>query len=530
MISPPQAASMNPMQRMSAMGQIQAALKRDRKNLDALLSAASIHQANREWPQAIGYLQKVLPHRKGDANLLIWLAKLNAEMRDFKQAKLYSGKAVELQPANAPGWQLRGQILENSGDAEGAIKAFERALEITPNDAELVFQIGNCHTYMGNHDTALACYRKTLEMRPTHPLAIYGISNIHRFEPEEVPAYLAQVDAAIAAETKAPPYQIAALYFGAAKALEDAGEHDRAFERYLAANEIGKPANPIPIERNFENNRRTFTRAFLEPRAKWGDSQARPIFIVGMPRSGTTLVESLVAAHSSVAPGGEMPMMDDISGRLGALHLPATEYMNKVMALTRADVTKMAIGYLSGARQIAGAARRFTDKLPHNFMNIGLILLLFPNAKIIHCRRHPADTCMSIFTNGMTPAHNHYKTDLEVLGRYYRHYLELMAYWDGLFADKIHHVYYEDVVSNTELCARGMIEYAGLDWEDGVLAREESQKSVKTLSAWQVRQPVYSSAMGKWRRFERQAGPLLQALGDSIPRYEEALKGLESGE
>ena len=527
MISPPQAAGMNPMQRVSAMGQIQAALKRDRKNTDALLSAASIHQANREWPQAIGYLLKVLPQHRNDANLHVWLAKLNAEARDFKQAKLYSLKAVELQPTHAAGWQLRGQILENSGDPEGAIDAFERALELTPNDAELVFQIGNCHTYIGDHDKALQCYRKTLEMRPTHPLAIYGISNIHRFQPEEVPEYLRQVDAAIAGASNAPPYQTAALHFGAGKALQDAGEFDRAFERYLAANAIGKPAEPLPIERAFESNRRVFTKAFVEPRAKWGDSQARPIFIVGMPRSGTTLVESLVAAHSAVSPGGEMPMMDDIAGKLGMLHTPTTDFLNKMMTLTRADITKMAIGYLSGAHQIAGAGRRFTDKLPHNFMNVGLIFLFFPNAKIIHCRRHPVDTCVSIFTNGMTPAHNHYKTDLAVLGRYYRHYLELMDYWDELFPGRIHHVHYEDVVSNTELCARAMVTHLGLDWEDGVLSRQNSQKSVKTLSAWQVRQPVYSSSMGKWRRFEKKVDPLLDALGDSIGHYEEELKSLE---
>ena len=160
-------------------------------------------------------------------------------------------------------------------------------------------------------------------------------------------------------------------------------------------------------------------------------------------------------------------------------------------------------------------------------MNVGLIFLFFPNAKVIHCRRHPVDTCVSIFTNGMTPAHNHYKTDLAVLGRYYRHYLELMDYWDELFPGRIHHVHYEDVVSNTEFCARAMIGHLGLDWEDGVLSRQNSQKSVKTLSAWQVRQPVYSSSMGKWRRFEKKVTPLLDALGDSIGHYEEELKSLE---
>jgi hypothetical protein len=179
--------------------------------------------------------------------------------------------------------------------------------------------------------------------------------------------------------------------------------------------------------------------------------------------------------------------------------------------------------YLEGARSMSGADNWFTDKMPHNFMNIGLILLLFPNAKILHCRRDPIDTCVSIYTNGMTPAHTYYKSDLATLGTYYNHYLTLMDHWHSVFPGRILDVYYEDVIANGEHASRAIIKHLDLDWEDQVLNREGSQSAVRTLSAWQVRQPIYASAKGKWRRFEKHLGPLIDALGDSVATYQSDL-------
>jgi len=157
---------------------------------------------------------------------------------------------------------------------------------------------------------------------------------------------------------------------------------------------------------------------------------------------------------------------------------------------------------------------------------MGLISVLFPNAKIIHCRRHPLDNCVSLFTNSMGSYHNAYKTDLTTLGLYYRQYLQLMDHWRKVLPNQFHEVYYEDVVGNTELNARNMIDYLGLNWEDSVMDRKGSQKAVKTLSVWQVRQPVYTSSSGRWKVFEKHLGPLIDALGPVVAEYEAELTAL----
>lgn len=192
------------------------------------------------------------------------------------------------------------------------------------------------------------------------------------------------------------------------------------------------------------------------------------------------------------------------------------------------NVKELADEYLDATRSIHPGTPYFTDKLPHNFQHIGLIRMLFPNAHIIHCRRHPLDNCLSLYTNSMTEFHNAYKHDLRKLGLYYRQYLRLMEHWRQAVPGGFHEVYYEDVVANTELNARSMIEYLGLEWEDGVMAREGSQTSVKTLSVWQVRQPIYTSSAGRWKKFEAHLGPLIEALGSEVGRYEDELAALAS--
>ncbi|MCB1441194.1 MAG: sulfotransferase, partial [Nitratireductor sp.] len=151
---------------------------------------------------------------------------------------------------------------------------------------------------------------------------------------------------------------------------------------------------------------------------------------------------------------------------------------------------------------------------------------LFPKARIFHCRRHPLDVCSSIYTNGMTPAHNYYKSDLETLGRYFSAYDDHMAFWNHLFPGRIREVFYEDLIANQELNSRAMIDHVGLPWDDRVMTRDNPDGVVKTLSAWQVRQPVYASAMGKWKRYENHLGPLIEALGDKVATYETALEAI----
>lgn len=530
MITSQQAAKMSPMQRMGVLRQVEAALKKDRRNVDALLSGAALHYADKRLDEAIGLLQKAFAIRKKDLMVLRWLAVATAEARNYKQAKIYARKLVEAEPGNADNWHIRGRTLDAAGDPAGALAAFERVEKLAGENPELTFQIANCHYYMGDLAAAEKGYLKTLAMEPHHAMAIYGYSTLHKFAADEVEEFAARAEAAIPLNRDMPIYNISALYYAIAKAREDAGQFDSAFAAYLKANQCRKPANTDDLARPFESARAAFTPALYERRQGWGDPATMPIFVLGMPRSGTTLVESIAAAHSAVSPGGEMAFIDDIAMQLGAMRAPPREFANAIARLDRRQIAERAKQYVTEAHQISGARNRFIDKMPHNFMNIGLIFLLFPNARIIHCRRHPIDTCVSIFTNGMTPAHNYYKSELDVLGRYYRLYLNMMAYWHRLFPGRILDVVYEDVVANTALNSRRIIDYLGLDWEETVLSRDGSQKSVKTLSALQVRQPIYRSAMGKWRRFETHLAPLIETLGPVTADYEAEIETMQKAE
>ncbi len=528
MITLRQASGMAPAQRRNLLNQVHAALKRNKRDVDALLSGAALHYAEKQIRPTVDLLLKV--HKLQPRNLMTvqWLSVAAAEIRDFKTALEASRLLVTLDPANPENWSIRGRVLDGAADPAGALEAFSRQRRMIGDQPELIFQMANCHFYMGEHDKAESHYRRVLEIEPTHALALYGLSTIHKFNEGEIDGYVRAVEAAVPANKDMPDYNISALYYGVGKAFDDLKRHDEAFEWYIKANTYRKPENTEQLSHHFDNARAAFTAEYMKKRDGWGDGSRQPVFVLGMPRSGTTLVESIVAAHPRMTAGGELPTMQDIGLQIGAMQAPVGEFVSIANRLTRNDVRDMARTYIDGARSVCGVGDHFTDKMPHNFMLIGLILLLFPKAKIIHCRRNPIDTCVSIYTNGMTPAHNYYKSDLATLGWYYNLYLDIMAYWHEVFPDRILDVYYEDVTVNTGLNARRIIDFCGLKWDDRVLARESSQKAVRTLSAWQVRQPIYTNADGKWRRHEKHLGPLIGALGESVSAYQRDLDGLDT--
>ena len=201
-------------------------------------------------------------------------------------------------------------------------------------------------------------------------------------------------------------------------------------------------------------------------------------------------------------------------------------FKERLEGLTPAISRELANDYLSMTKGIAGNTPYFTDKMPHNFVRLGIIHLLFPKAKLIHCERHPLDNAVSLFTNSMRQFHMSYKSDLRRLGLYYLQYKQLMRHYKEVLPGKILTIQYEDLVENTEFVSRKMIEHIGLDWEDNVMKRETSQKSVKTLSAWQVRQPVYQSSAGRWRNYEKHLTELIDVLGEEAVDYEAKLAAL----
>ena len=431
--------------------------------------------------------------------------------------------------ATPDNYRSYGLVVELMGNAAQAIEIYMKADALHTRHASTLHDIGRCYGLKGDHANALEYYRKSLDADPHYGLALYNYATSRKFTPEEADVFLKQAGEAATMEKNTSDSSVHAnLHYAMGKVLDDVGRHDEAFEQFRLANELRKPERSGPPMVQFLNTVETFTRETFADHRGMGNPTRQPIFILGMPRSGTTLTESLCGAHSLVTAGDEPTFMSEIAGSLGSHTATMGAYANSVRRLDRRRTLELAQRYLNSCKHIAGDTPHFTDKLPHNFLNIGLITLLFPNASIILCRRHPLDNCFSLYSNSMGKYHNEYKTDLTRLGLYYRQYCQLVEHWKSVLPGRFHEVFYEDMVANTELNARAMISHLGLEWEDGVMERNNSQRSVRTLSGWQVRQPVYQTSKGKWRAYEKHLQPLREAIGPYVESYERELEELAS--
>jgi Sulfotransferase family len=305
------------------------------------------------------------------------------------------------------------------------------------------------------------------------------------------------------------------LNFALGKAYADLKDHRRSFQHLLAAN-AGKRAmvaydEPVALAL-FDRIEATFSCELIAARSGGGDPSRRPIFVLGMPRSGTTLVEQILASHPMVHGAGELETLSEVVLAVGSPGSTTIPYTDFVPALDRAALMSIGAHYLAALNERVPSGERVTDKMPTNYYFAGLIHLALPNAKIIHTVRDPLDTCMSCFSKLFAGAQNH-TYDLGELGRYYKRYERLMTHWRRVLPpDRILDVRHEDVVADLETQERRIVSYCGLPWSDLCLSFHETDRPVRTASVTQVRKPIYKSAVGRWRDCEEFIGPLLTAL------------------
>jgi tetratricopeptide (TPR) repeat protein len=305
------------------------------------------------------------------------------------------------------------------------------------------------------------------------------------------------------------------LHFALAKAYEDVGRHAEAFRQWLDGNALKRRQiayNEAAALGSLDRTAAAFTSELIRTRQNAGQRSSVPVFIVGMPRSGTTLVEQILASHPQVFGGGEL---SHFSRAVKGIRTPfggSANFPELVLGMTDDDFRDLGVRYLAEIERLAPAAMRITDKMPTNFVFAGCIHLALPNAAIIHIIRDPIDTCTSCFSNLFSDG-QHYTYDLAELGRYYRHYRALMAHWHRVLpAGRILDVRYEDVVADLEGQARCIVAHCGLGWDPRCLAFHQTDRPVRTASATQVRQPIYNSSIGRWRAHEPFLGPLLSEL------------------
>lgn len=306
------------------------------------------------------------------------------------------------------------------------------------------------------------------------------------------------------------------LGFGLGKAYEDLKQYDQSLKMYITANSLERRTNNYSIEREkgyFDRIKKTFNQSFVQSLKEHGCKDEAPVFVLGMPRSGTSLVEQILDCHSEIYGAGELDLFFNLAMNSDYGKPGLSEAIKRPEEIAE-EIRELGEEYCSSLRELSD--NRFViDKLPHNFLHIGLIKLALPNAKIIHCKRKPEDNCLSLFKTYFS-ANIGFSYDLTELGKYHLLYQDLMEHWHATFPGQIFDVNYEEMINDQEKTTKGILEYCGLEWDVACLEFHKSNRPVKTASVAQVRKPIYKSSVDKWKRYENQLDPLLTALRPAV--------------
>jgi tetratricopeptide (TPR) repeat protein len=416
---------------------------------------------------------------------------------------------------------LKAAILGNLSRYDESIELYARVLAEYPHQEKVWLNYGHALKTAGRQQESIDAYRKCISLAPQSGAAYWSLANLKtfRFAPEDLDAMRAQL-----ARTDLAEDERVHLSFAVGKALEDAREYDESFEAYSRGNALRHTRLGYDSGRTsarVQRCKQILTREFFEQRRGYGSTAADPIFIVGLPRAGSTLIEQILASHSAVEGTMELPDLISIARSLPGPSADVPRYPASLAALSANDCRALGERYLDQTRvQRKAGAPFFIDKMPNNFPYIGFIQLALPNARIIDARRHPLGCCFSVFKQHFARGQN-FAYDLGDLGRYYRDYVELMAHFDEVLPGRVHRVIYERLIDDTEAQVRRLLEYCGLPFEEQCLRFYENDRAVRTASSEQVRQPIFRDALDHWRHFEAWLGPLKEALGPVLDCYPE---------
>ena len=453
------------------------------------------------------------------------LARLNYAQVLSQREKLVQALAqVELLLASEPDRPtylvLKGATLVKKGDFDQALACYEYLLSRHPPRPMGTLVYGHALKTVGRQQEAIAAYRRSIALRPSFGDAYWSMANLKtfRFEDSDIEAMRQQI--------QAPDGSLEDhfhLCFALGKALEDRGEYEESFRHYHRGNTIKEKLEKYDADRTTDDLRRMTaicTAELFSERAGQGCSASDPIFIVGLPRSGSTLLEQILASHSRVDGTKELIDIPAMVRRLGGKRKAkqVSRYPEILRDLDSDQLRALGEEYLERTRIQRGSAPFFIDKMPNNFSHIGLIHLILPNARIIDARRHPMAACFSAYTQLFAKGQS-FTYGLSNIGRYYRDYVEMMDHWDRVLPGKVLLVHYEDVVAGTESQIRRILDHCGLPFEEACLKFHRTERAVRTASSEQVRQPIYSGALDHWRHYEPWLDELKQSLGPVLDRY-----------
>ena len=413
-------------------------------------------------------------------------------------------------PQCADAWHVLGMIAIARKDHDRAFQLVSKALEFDQENSGIHQHMAVIHGRLGQFEAAVRHYREVIRLAPDYAEAYFNLSRIVRFEPGDP---LIETIERRLEETGHSDADRSFLHFAAGKFYDDIERFDKAFVHYRKANDARKAKFDIgATQQTFQRLTTTLTTEFLASHAGRRNSSRLPVFIVGMPRSGTSLVEQVIASHPSVTAGGERHDMWEFVQALSR-HDPARRSFPDCLAGVHSSAFKQcADEYLRRLTDLAPAATRVTNKNPTDFRYLGLIACMFPHARILEVRRDPRDTCLSCYFQNFRNGQE-YSFELRDVGSYYRCYEQLMRHWWAVMPRQLLSISYESVVTEPEPVVREILDFCGLDWDPACMEPHKAAGAVTTASRWQVRRPINRSALSRWKRYEAHLGPLMEVLG-----------------
>ena len=506
---------------------LKSALKKNVNNVDAMHFLALIyHDENKKLNDAEALLRRATEIAPDFKQAIASLGRLLLDNGKWSDAIQAYEKLIEIEPTDAKAWAGLGRSLSLAGQVEKAVTAYEKSLALNSASPNVHMAYAHSLKTVGNQKEALVEYRESIKLRPELGESYWSMANlkVFQFEASEIEAMEFQIKSSELSDSARIHF-----LFSLGKAYEDKKDFNQAWNYYELGNNVQRGLlsyDPVANQMQLESIKKVFSHDFIDQYRHDGLSADDPIFIVGLPRSGSTLIEQILASHSLVEGTSELPNIGDIAIGTGRYRADGLTYPKTLRSLTKRDLKAYGKEYLQQIdRHRTSRTPFFIDKMPNNFAHIGFIKLILPNAKIINTRRHPLDSCLGAYKQLFAKGQNFTYEKFE-LAQFYCDYIDVMDHWHKVFPGEILDIHYEETVTDLEKQTRKVLEFCGLNFEDQCLRYYETKRAVKTASSEQVRQPVYTSALGFWENYSSQIEDWKDHLEDVIADLPDSVKSI----